>query len=148
MGLGYSAAFGSRDINAVFAELYAPVLKNLELTAAIRYARDRKVFGKTVFDFQNTKFKLAEIATQIKVGRAFIDRCVEDLVAGTLDTVTASMAKLWGSETQGRVIDECLQLFGGAGYMEEYRISLFAQQLGTAEPVSLQRITKALAARG
>lgn len=86
------------------------------------YVRDRKAFGQTVADFQNTKFKLAEVATEIQVCRAFIDRCVEDLVAGKLDTVTASMAKLWGSEAQGRVIDTCLQLFGGYGYMNEYLI--------------------------
>ncbi len=86
------------------------------------YVRDRKAFGQTVADFQNTKFKLAEVATEIQVGRAFIDRCVEDLVAGQLDTATASMAKLWGSEAQGRVVDTCLQLFGGYGYMNEYLI--------------------------
>lgn len=91
--------------------------------ATLDYVRDRRAFGKPIAEFQNTKFKLAEIATQIKVGRAFIDRCVEDLVAGRLDTVTASMAKLWGSETQGRVIDECLQLFGGYGYMNEYMVA-------------------------
>ena len=73
--------------------------------------------------FQNTRFKLAEVATQIRVGRAFIDRCVEQLVAGTLDTATASMAKLWASETQGSVLDELLQLFGGYGYMNEYLIA-------------------------
>ncbi|SEK11515.1 MULTISPECIES: acyl-CoA dehydrogenase family protein [unclassified Variovorax] len=91
--------------------------------ATLGYVRDRKAFGKPIAEFQNTKFKLAEIATQIKVGRAFIDRCVEDLVAGTLDTATASMAKLWGSETQGRVLDECLQLFGGYGFMSEYMVA-------------------------
>ena len=84
--------------------------------------RERKAFGKTIADFQNTKFKLAEIATEIKVGRAFIDQCVEKLVKGELDTATASMAKLWGSEKQGQVIDACLQLFGGYGYMNEYLI--------------------------
>ncbi|MDO8778865.1 MAG: acyl-CoA dehydrogenase family protein [Burkholderiaceae bacterium] len=87
------------------------------------YVRERKAFGQTIADFQNTKFRLAEIATEIKVGRAFIDRCVEDLVAGRLDTATASMAKLWGSEAQGRVVDSCVQLFGGYGYMNEYLIS-------------------------
>ncbi len=91
--------------------------------ATLDYVRDRKAFGKPIADFQNTKFKLAEIATQIKVGRAFIDRCVEDLVAGTLDTATASMAKLWASETQGRVVDDCLQLFGGYGFMNEYMVA-------------------------
>jgi len=91
--------------------------------ATLDYVRDRKAFGKPIAEFQNTRFKLAEIATQIKVGRAFIDRCVEDLVAGRLDTATASMAKLWGSEAQGRVIDECLQLFGGYGFMNEYMVA-------------------------
>lgn len=91
--------------------------------ATLDYVRERKAFGQPIANFQNTKFKLAEIATQIKVGRAFIDRCVEDIVQGKLDTATASMAKLWGSEAQGRVVDECVQLFGGYGYMNEYLIT-------------------------
>ncbi len=91
--------------------------------ATLDYVRQRQVFGKPLIEMQNTRFKLAEVATQIKVGRAFIDRCVHELVAGTLDTATASMAKLWGSETQCRVLDECLQLFGGYGYMNEYPIA-------------------------
>ncbi|MBI5277658.1 MAG: acyl-CoA dehydrogenase family protein [Burkholderiales bacterium] len=91
--------------------------------ATLQYVRDRQVFGKPLAEQQNTRFKLAEVATQITVGRAFIDQCVHRLLAGTLDTATASMAKLWASETQGRVIDECLQLFGGYGYMDEYPIS-------------------------
>ncbi|WP_038200259.1 acyl-CoA dehydrogenase family protein [Xenophilus azovorans] len=91
--------------------------------ATLRYVREREVFGKPLAEQQNTRFKLAEIATQIAAGRAFIDQCVHRLMAGTLDTATASMAKLWGSETQGRVIDECLQLFGGYGFMDEYPIS-------------------------
>ena len=91
--------------------------------ATLAYVRERQVFGKPLAEQQNTRFKLAEIATQITVGRAFIDQCVEKLLQGKLDTATASMAKLWGSETQGRVVDECLQLFGGYGYMDEYVIS-------------------------
>ena len=91
--------------------------------ATLSYVRERHAFGEPVAKLQNTRFKLAEIATEIQVGRAFVDRCVEDLVAGRLDTATASMAKLWGSETQGRVVDACLQLFGGYGYMNEYLIA-------------------------
>jgi acyl-CoA dehydrogenase len=91
--------------------------------ATLDYVRERKAFGRAVAEFQNTKFRLAEVATQITVGRAFIDRCVEQLVAGKLDTATASMAKLWASEAQGRVLDECLQFFGGYGYMNEYMIA-------------------------
>jgi acyl-CoA dehydrogenase len=81
--------------------------------ATLDYVRQRQAFGRPIADFQNTRFKLAEVATQIAVGRAFIDRCVEQLLAGALDAATASMAKLWSSETEGRVIDELLQLHGG-----------------------------------
>ncbi len=91
--------------------------------ATLDYVRDRQAFGRPIGDFQNTRFKLAEVATQITVGRAFIDRCVEQLLAGTLDAATASMAKLWASETEGRVIDELLQLHGGYGYMNEFMIA-------------------------
>ncbi|MBS0430017.1 MAG: acyl-CoA dehydrogenase family protein [Proteobacteria bacterium] len=91
--------------------------------ATLAYVRERKAFGKPIAEMQNTRFKLAEVATQIMVGRAFIDRCVEQLVAGTLDTATASMAKLWGSEAQGRVLDELVQLHGGYGFMNEYMVT-------------------------
>ncbi|MEY4749641.1 MAG: hypothetical protein RIQ60_1855 [Pseudomonadota bacterium] len=87
--------------------------------ATLAWVRERRAFGQAIADFQNTRFKLAEIATEIQVGRAFMDRCIEALLAGRLDTATASMAKLWGSEAQGRVMDACVQLFGGAGYMNE-----------------------------
>ena len=90
--------------------------------ATLRYTREREAFGQPLADFQNTRFRLAEIATSIKVARVFVDRCVEDLVAGKLDTVSASMVKYWTSDLQNRVIDDCLQLFGGYGYMNEYLI--------------------------
>ena len=91
--------------------------------ATLAYVREREAFGQPIAEFQNTKFKLAEIATVATVARAFVDRCVTDLVAGTLDTATAPMVKLWASEQQGKVIDECLQLHGGYGYMNEYLIA-------------------------
>jgi acyl-CoA dehydrogenase len=75
-----------------------------------------------VFDMQNTRFKLAEAKTVATVGRVFIDHCIQRMVEGTLDTVTASMAKYWLTEMQCKVIDECLQLFGGYGYMMDYPI--------------------------
>jgi acyl-CoA dehydrogenase len=90
--------------------------------ATLQYVRERQAFGQPVADFQNTRFKLAEIATNVKVARVFVDRCVEDLVAGRLDTANASMVKYWASDLQNKVIDECLQLFGGYGYMNEYLI--------------------------
>lgn len=90
--------------------------------ATLQYVREREAFGQPIVQFQNTKFKLAEIAAQVTAARAYVDRCIEDLVAGRLDAVGASMVKMWASELQCKVIDECLQLFGGYGYMNEYLI--------------------------
>jgi len=89
----------------------------------IAYVNDRKAFGKPVAGFQNTRFKLAEIATEVQVMRVFVDRCMELLLAKKLDTATASMAKYWASDMEGKVIDECLQLHGGYGFMWEFPIA-------------------------
>jgi acyl-CoA dehydrogenase len=93
------------------------------LQATLQYVKERKAFGGTLFEFQNTKFKLAECATQAKVAKVFLDYCVEQLVAGTLDAATASMAKYWITEAQATIVDECLQLFGGYGYILDYPIA-------------------------
>lgn len=90
---------------------------------AVSYTKERAAFGKTVFDFQNTRFQLAEIATKLQVGWAHIDWALERFTAGELTAVEASAAKLWHTETQWEVMDVCLQLFGGAGYMNEYLIA-------------------------
>ena len=87
------------------------------------YTKQRTAFGKPLLEFQNTAFKLAERKTEAMIARVFVDWCVERLVAGDLDTVTASMAKWWCSQKQVETADECLQLFGGYGYMQEYPIS-------------------------
>lgn len=89
------------------------------LADAITYVRDRKVFGKTVLDFQNTQFKLAECKADIAVGEAFVDRCLTQLMDGTLSDTSAAIAKMWLTEMQGRVVDTCLQFYGGYGYMSE-----------------------------
>jgi acyl-CoA dehydrogenase len=93
------------------------------VTATVKYTKEREAFGRPVFSFQNTKFKLAEAATTAKIGRVFLDDCVVKHIDGKLDIPTASMAKWWLSEQQCQVADECLQLFGGYGYMAEYPIS-------------------------
>jgi acyl-CoA dehydrogenase len=93
------------------------------LSLTIDYVRERKAFGKAIIDFQNTQFKLAELKTEATVGRVFYNDCVARHLAGGLDAATASMAKYWLSELQGKVVDECLQLFGGYGYMNEYPIA-------------------------
>ena len=87
-----------------------------------RYVKERKAFGQIVGAMQTVRFKLAEIATVTRVARVFVDRCVEQLVAGTLDNETASMAKFWVTDMQQQVLDECVQLHGGYGYMNEYLV--------------------------
>lgn len=88
----------------------------------IEYCKEREAFGGPIMQFQNTRFKLAECLTKTKVARAFLDECICDLIAGTLTVEKAAMAKYWITDTQGEVLDECLQLFGGYGYMQEYPI--------------------------
>ncbi len=89
----------------------------------VDYVKERKVFGQTVGSFQNTRFTLAELQTQVQIARVFVDKCTELLLQDKLDTATASMAKYWCSDMQCKVMDECVQLFGGYGYMWEYPIT-------------------------
>jgi acyl-CoA dehydrogenase len=93
------------------------------LAHTVRYTKEREAFGKPVFNFQNTKFKLAEAATIARVARVFVDDCIVKHLAGELDVQTASMAKWWTTQMQCDVADECLQFFGGYGYMQEYPIA-------------------------
>jgi len=93
------------------------------LTETIAYVKQRKAFGKTIFDFQNTQFKLAECKTEATVARVFADHCTDLLLKGELDAATASMSKYWISDLQCKIIDECVQLYGGYGYMDEYPIA-------------------------
>ncbi len=90
---------------------------------AVAFVKDRKAFGKTVFDFQNTRFTLAQLKTELQVGWAHLDWALTRHIAGALTTAEASAAKLWHSELQGRVCDAALQLHGGAGYMNEYLVA-------------------------
>ncbi len=89
----------------------------------VAYVKDRKVFGQTVASFQNTRFKLAEMQTEVQIAQVFVDKCTELVLTDKLDTATASMAKYWCSDLQCKVMDECVQLFGGYGYMWEYPIT-------------------------
>ncbi len=93
----------------------------VEITA--RYVKERKAFGKPLMDLQNTRFKLAECKTRAQIGRVFLDSCIERFIAGRLDEASTAMAKYWLTEMQCRIVDECLQLHGGYGYMTEYPIA-------------------------
>ena len=93
----------------------------LEMT--ITYAKQRMAFGRPIGSFQHSRFVLAEMVTETKIARVFVDRCISELVAGSLSISDAAMAKWWTTELQNRVADQCLQLHGGYGYMSEYPIS-------------------------
>jgi alkylation response protein AidB-like acyl-CoA dehydrogenase len=93
------------------------------LDATVEYVKDRKAFGQPIASFQNTRFVLAEVKTEVEVAQAFVDKCVMALNAGQLTVEEAAQAKWWCTEMQKRVIDRCLQLFGGYGYMMEYPIA-------------------------
>ena len=89
----------------------------------VKYVKDRKVFGQAVASYQNTRYTLAELQTEVQVARVFVDKCCELVCQDKLDTETASMAKYWCSDLQCKVMDECVQLHGGYGYMWEYPIT-------------------------
>ena len=93
------------------------------LENTLRYVQERRAFGQPIGSFQHSRFVLAEIATEIDVTQTFIDRCVDDLNAGELSAPDAAKAKWWATELQGRVVDRCLQLHGGYGYMLEYPVA-------------------------
>jgi alkylation response protein AidB-like acyl-CoA dehydrogenase len=87
------------------------------------YCKERTAFGQPIGSFQNSRFRLAEMATEVEIGQTFVDRCVGELGAGTLTAETAAMAKWWCTEMQKRTVDTCLQLHGGYGYMLEYPVA-------------------------
>ena len=93
------------------------------LALTIDYVKERQAFGQAIFDFQNTKHKLAEAVTEARVGRVFVDDCIEKLLVGKLDARLSSMAKWWASQKQNEVLDLCVQLHGGYGYMAEYPVA-------------------------
>jgi acyl-CoA dehydrogenase len=96
---------------------------NAAFDLTMDYIKERKAFGKTIADFQNTRFKMADMRTQIDIAQTFVDQCVLEHEKGELSADDAAKAKLFTSELEGRVVDDCVQLHGGAGYMDEYPIS-------------------------
>ncbi|HEY5264442.1 MAG TPA: acyl-CoA dehydrogenase family protein [Steroidobacteraceae bacterium] len=121
-GQGFYQLMGDLPYERAIIAVAAVAAMEGALAATIGYVKERKAFGKTIAEFQNTKFKLAEMATKTHIARVFVDDCIAKIVAGTLDTVTASMAKYWTTDTQQEVLDECVQLHGGYGYMNEYLV--------------------------
>jgi len=118
------------------------------LRETLDYVKTRQVFGGRVIDFQNTQFKLAECKTEATIAQVFVDHCIDRLLAGTLDATTASMAKYWVSDLECKIVDTCLQFFGGYGYMEEYPIArMFADTRVERIYAGSNEIMKVLIAR-
>jgi alkylation response protein AidB-like acyl-CoA dehydrogenase len=93
------------------------------LALTITYTRERQAFGKAVLDFQHTRFKLAELRSELQIAQVFVDRCMELELKKQLDPATAAMAKYWCTDLQCKVLDECVQLHGGYGFMQEYAVA-------------------------
>jgi acyl-CoA dehydrogenase len=122
-GKGFSQMMAQLPFERLTVGVAAVATAEQAVAITTKYAKERTAFGKPLIDFQNTRFKLAECKTEAHIGRVFIDNCIERFLTGQLDAVTAAMAKYWLTDCQCRIVDECLQLHGGYGYMLEYPIA-------------------------
>jgi acyl-CoA dehydrogenase len=120
---GFAQLMSELPQERLIVAVHAQAMMERALALTLDYVKEREAFGRKLIEFQNTQFVLAECKTEATVSRVFVDHCVGRLIEGTLDTVTASMAKSWVTDTEGKIVDRCLQLFGGYGYMDEYPIS-------------------------
>jgi acyl-CoA dehydrogenase len=122
-GMGFGMLMANLQQERLVVAIANQAMAEKVLEDTIVYTKERRAFGKAISDFQNTQFKLAECATKVEVGRAFLDRLLQEHTAGVELVKECSMAKLWHSEMLGEVVDTCLQFFGGYGYMLEYPIT-------------------------
>jgi alkylation response protein AidB-like acyl-CoA dehydrogenase len=122
-GAGYGYAMKQLAHERLVVAVWGAAVLESAIEETVRYTKDRQAFGNTLFDLQNTRFELAECATIARIARVFVDDCIERHLRGELDATTASMAKAWVSDMQVQVVDRCVQLFGGYGYMLEYPIA-------------------------
>ncbi len=122
-GQGFYQLMKELPQERLIVSIHAVAMIERALGLTIDYVKQRQAFGKKIIDFQNTQFVLAECKSEATVAQVFLDHCIERHVKRELDTVTASMAKYWLTDLVGKIVDRCLQLFGGYGYMDEYPIS-------------------------
>src|SRR5215471_3439220 len=122
-GQGFAQLMTDLPRERLIVAVHAQAMIERALALTLDYVKQRQAFGKKIIEFQNTQFVLAECKSEATIARVFHDHCIERYLRGTLDTVTASMAKYWLTDLQGKIIDRCLQCFGGYGYMEEFPIS-------------------------
>jgi alkylation response protein AidB-like acyl-CoA dehydrogenase len=122
-GKGFFGLTGNLPQERLSLAVSATAAARAALDWTIAYVRQRRAFGQAIGEFQATRFRLAELVTELDITQNYVDRAILELNAGTLDAVDAAKAKLWATELQGRVVDACLQLHGGYGYMREYPIA-------------------------
>jgi acyl-CoA dehydrogenase len=122
-GAGFSQLMGQFPFERLMIAVHSAGVIEHALEVTIEHSKQRQAFGQSLSEFQNTRFKLAECATIAHVVRGFVNDSIQRLLDGSLTNETAYMAKWWCSEQQGKVVDECVQLFGGYGYMTEYPIA-------------------------
>ncbi len=122
-GEGFSQLMQQLPQERLLIAIHAQTFIERALAMTLNYVKEREAFGQPIIEFQNTQFKLAEAKTEATIARVFLDNCIERHIAGGLDTTTASMAKYWITDLQQKIVDDCLQMHGGYGYMDEYPIS-------------------------
>ena len=122
-GRGFSQMMEKMTYERLAIAVAACATAERAVAVTTKYVKERTAFGNALVEFQNTRFKLAECKTEAHIGRVFLDNCIEQFVAGRLDDATAAMAKYWLTDCECRIVDECLQLHGGYGYMNEYPIA-------------------------
>ncbi len=122
-GRGFAQLMEELPRERLVVAVTAVAMMEAALEWTLAYTRERKVFGRPIAEFQNSRFKLAEVKTEITVARVFLNDCIQKYMNGSLDVTTAAMAKYWLTELEGRVLDTCLQFFGGYGYMWEFPIA-------------------------
>ncbi|HTT42765.1 MAG TPA: acyl-CoA dehydrogenase family protein [Steroidobacteraceae bacterium] len=147
-GRGFAQLMSDLPYERMIVAVQALGVMEGALEETVKYVKSRSAFGKTLLELQNTRFRLAEAATITRIARTFIDRCIEDVVHGRLDDAGASMAKWWTTDMQQRVLDECVQLHGGYGYMNEYLVArMYADARVTRIYGGTNEIMKELIAR-
>ena len=122
-GKGFAQLMSDLPYERLIVAVQAVATMEGAIEETVRYVKGRQAFGKSLLELQNTRFRLAEAATVTRVARTFIDRCIQDQLQGALDDATASMAKYWSTDMLQQVVDECVQLHGGYGYMNEYLVA-------------------------
>lgn len=122
-GRGFTQMMGQLPYERMLIAISALATAERAIAITTKYVQERTAFGAPLIDLQNTRFKLAECKTEAHIGRVFVDKCIEDFIAGRADPTDAAMAKYWVTERESAILDQCLQLHGGYGYMSEYAIA-------------------------